>query len=127
MSLNWKKPLHKPEAFPKFFENSRIPVFLSAISPIEISAISIGLFVFSRGPLNPVARQHETIHYRQWRELGFVLFPFLYAAFYIRNRIRGLSGKAAYLGIPFEEEAYSMQTSEGYLGRRPFLAWLTFL
>jgi hypothetical protein len=119
--------LHKPEAFPKFIENSQIPVFLSAISPIEISAISIGLFVFSRGPVTPVTRQHETIHYHQWRELGFVLFPFLYVAFYLRNRIQGLSGKAAYLGIPFEREAYSMQSSEGYLGKRPFLAWLNFL
>lgn len=113
--------------FPKFVEDSRIPALLSKVGPIEISAISLGMFVFSRGKISAVTRQHESIHYLQWRELGFVLFPPLYGWFYLRNRLRGLSPQQAYLQNPFEREAYTQQSAWQYLQRRHFLAWLDFL
>ena len=60
--------------FPIFVENSRLPVVLSKLSPINIWAISLGLFVFCRGELSAVTKNHETIHFRQWVELLFVGF-----------------------------------------------------
>ena len=51
--------------FPLFFENSKIPVWLSKLAPIEINALSFFIFVFSRGEMDERVRRHETIHYKQ--------------------------------------------------------------
>lgn len=108
---------------PVFFENSSIPVILSLVAPIEIYAISLGIAVFSRGKINTTMRIHETIHYRQWLELGFIGFLILYPTFWLWNRLRGMSGAEAYFEIPFEKEAYSNQGDLGYLFRRRAYAW----
>ena len=112
--------------FPIFFNHSLVPVALSKVSPIEIGAISLGLFVFSRGIISDVTRRHETIHYRQWRELGFVFFPLLYAWFHVLNRARGMDGDTAYHANPFEREAYLNEFDEEYLSKRKHFAWLEF-
>lgn len=109
---------------PIFVENSRIPVWLSKFSPIDIGAISLGPFVISRGKFNTKTRIHETIHYKQWVELGFVGFLILYPAFWIVNLMRGMSGPDAYFNIPFEIEAYDNQGDLGYIFRRKPFAWL---
>ena len=36
---------------PIIIENSKVPVWLSKVSPIEIGAISLGIAVFARGEL----------------------------------------------------------------------------
>ena len=109
--------------FPLFFENSAIPVILSRVAPIEIYAISIGLAVFSRGKMGTATRIHETIHYRQWLELGFIGFLLLYPSFWLWNLMRGMDGRKAYIEIPFEKEAYANQNDLGYLFRRRLYAW----
>jgi hypothetical protein len=109
---------------PIFVENSRIPVWLSKFSPIDIGAISLGPFVISRGKFNTKTRIHETIHYKHWVELGFVGFLILYPAFWIVNLMRGMSGPDAYFNIPFEIEAYDNQGDLGYIFRRKPFAWL---
>ena len=118
--------MSKKNRFPIFYENSRIPVWLSYVSPIEIGAISLALFVFSRGEMSEETKQHEAIHYHQWRELGFLLFPLLYGFYYLLNYIRYRDGSLAYMSIPFEQEAYGAQDLEGYLDDRPFMAWLNY-
>jgi len=110
---------------PIFIENSKIPVWLSKLSPIDIYAISLGPFVISRGTFNTKTRIHETIHYKQWVELGFIGFLLLYPAFWIVNRARGMSGSDAYFNIPFEVEAYDNQGDLGYIFSRKPYAWLT--
>lgn len=112
--------------FPIFIEHSKVPVILSFFSPIEIGAISLGLFVFSRGEINQATRQHETIHYYQWRELGFILFPILYGFYFLLNKIKGMSGEEAYYNIPFEREAYAHHNTDNYLADRPIWAWLKY-
>ena len=113
--------------FPVFVENSRIPVWLSKISPIEIGAISLGLFVFSRNEMDETVRRHETIHYYQWKELGFVFFPILYGLFWLINVAKCLGGEQAYYEIPFEREAYSNEHDAHYLEKRPLWAWRKYL
>lgn len=108
---------------PLFFEDSAVPVFLSRFAPIKIGAISLGIAVFSRGKMNASTRMHETIHYRQWLELGFIGFLLLYPAFWLWNRLKGLDGATAYFEIPFEKEAYANQDDLGYLTRRKSYAW----
>ena len=46
---------------PWFFENSRIPIWLSHLAPIDIGAITIGPFVFSRGEMSEETKNHEAI------------------------------------------------------------------
>ena len=113
--------------FPVFVENSRIPVILSFFSPIEIGAISLGLFVFSRGDIDEITRKHESIHYHQWRELGFILFPVLYGFYFLLNKARGMKAEEAYYNIPFEREAYIQQDNPNYLTKRQVWAWLDYI
>ncbi len=108
-------------------ENSKIPVFLSKFSPIEIGAISLGLFVFSRGTMSSQTKRHETIHYKQWLELGFVGFLILYPLFWLVLRIKYKSGKKAYVMNPFEREAYKNDSDEGYLDARKPYAWVKYI
>lgn len=112
---------------PIFFENSQIPVILSYVSPIEIGAISLGIFVFSRGVMSDGTKMHETIHYKQYLELGFVGFLILYPAFWFMNLASGLSGAEAYFQIPFEIEAYANQHDPDYMKKRKNFSWLAFI
>jgi hypothetical protein len=114
-------------SLPVFVENSKVPVWLSKISPIEIGAISLGVFVFSRGTISETTRRHETIHYHQWRELAFLLFPILYGLFWLVGFARYRDGVKAYYAIPFEREAYVNDDNPDYLEKRPFWAWRKYL
>lgn len=111
---NWK---------PIFIENSKLPVWLSYVSPITIGAITLGLFVFSRDIMTDRTKRHETIHFQQFLELGFVFFIFLYVFYWLRNLGRGLTGSEAYYEIPFEKEAYDNDFDETYLENRKRFAW----
>jgi len=110
---------------PVFIENSRVPVMLSKLAPINIGAITIGPLVFSRGKISPTTRRHETIHWQQYIETFILGFLFLYFGFYIVSLLRGLRGKDAYMEIPFEKEAYGNQANEDYLENRKRYAWLS--
>ena len=66
---NWK---------PIFVENSRIPVWLSYLAPINIAAITLFFLVFSREKMSEVVKRHETIHFQQMLETGVVGFLVLY-------------------------------------------------
>jgi hypothetical protein len=108
---------------PVFIENSRIPVILSYISPIEINAITLGPVVISRDIMSEDTRRHESIHWAQYKECLIVGFLLLYAFYWIRNLISGFSGVEAYHNIPFEKEAYENQSDRGYLFHRKRYAW----
>jgi hypothetical protein len=110
---------------PIFIENSKVPVVLSYLAPIEINAITLGFVVFARGELSEVTRRHETIHYRQYLELWFIgfiviyIYDFLYAAIIKR---KGFS-REAYLSIRFEQEAWDCDEYINYLEIRSRFAW----
>jgi hypothetical protein len=113
---------------PLFFENSKVPVWLSKFAPIEINAITLGPFVFSRGEINERTKRHETIHFLQYKELlfiGFLLvyvFDFLYAAIIKR---KGFT-REAYLAIRFEQEAWECDDYINYTECRSRYAWLHY-
>ena len=113
--------------FPIMYENSKVPVWLSKVSPIEIGAISLGLLVFSRGEMSLETKNHETIHYKQWLELLFIGFLILYPLFWVINLIRSRSGDLAYYDIPFEREAYDNDQNLNYLNERKPYAWIHYL
>ena len=110
---------------PFFFENSKVPVILSYIAPIEIGAITLGPFVFSKGVLDDDVRRHETIHWQQYIETLLIGFPLLYLYFWLRGWFKYGNKRTAYLLIPFEQEAYCNEHKEFYLlNRQPLLLLL---
>lgn len=115
---NWK---------PIFIENSRVPIWLSKIAPIEIGAISLAGLVFSRNYLSPVRKRHETIHFQQQLEMLFVPFFLLYFFFWLKGLIEYRDGKASYYVNPFEREAYINESDENYLATRKRFAWKHYL
>ncbi len=109
---------------PIFIENSRIPVWLSYISPIDIGAITLGFIVLSREEMDARVRRHETIHFQQYLETLFIGFILLYAWDWILNRIRFGDGEIAYYAIRSEIEAYENEEDEDYLQNRIRWAWI---
>ncbi len=94
---NWK---------PIFVENSKIPVWLSYIAPINIYAISIAPFVWCRSIMSPVTRRHETIHFsvRLWNLL-FVGFYILYALSWLHGLWKYRDRAVAYRENVFEKRS----------------------
>jgi hypothetical protein len=113
--------------FPVFIENSTLPVVLSKVSPINIWAINLGLFVFCRGELSEQTKNHETIHYKQTIELLFVGFWLLYFIFWVIGLCRYRDGKLAYMMSPFEQEAYSNEENLEYLSQRKLYSWVKYV
>ena len=110
---------------PLFFENSKIPVWLSRLSPIKIHAITLGPFVFCKGELSEKTKRHETIHFMQYKELWFIGFLLIYLFDYLWAAIvkkKGFS-RDSYLSIRFEQEAWECDDQEDYLEKRKPFAW----
>lgn len=111
---------------PIYFENSKVPVFLSRFSPININAITIVFFVFSRGKLGDRVKNHERIHFQQYLECLIIPFLILYALDFIHGYIKYRDGKKAYSMIRFEQEAYSNDSNLDYAETRKRFAWLWY-
>ncbi len=112
---------------PKFIENSKIPVWLSHFAPINIWAISFGLWVWCRGTLSDRTRRHETIHFQQQIEMLFIGQWILYGLFWLIGLMRYRNGEKAYRENPFEREAYRNDEKDGYLATRRRYAWLFYI
>ena len=112
---NWK---------PLFFENSKIPIWLSRIAPIEIGAICMGPVVFSRGIINKTSKRHETIHFQQCLELLFIGAAMVYVYDWLKGYIKYKDGKEAYYRTRAEQEAYDNEYDKDYLQNRKRWQWL---
>jgi hypothetical protein len=110
---------------PIFIENSKIPVWLSYISPIDIYAITLFPFVISRGTMNEETRRHETIHFQQYLETLVIGFLILYLIDYLHGMYKYRDGEAAYLSIRAEQEAYENDKDSEYLDKRKRWAWIS--
>ena len=77
---------------PLFFENSKLPVWLSKLAPIEIGALSFAFFVWGRKELSERTKRHETIHYQQQLELLFVGQWLLYGIFWLQGYVKYRNG-----------------------------------
>ena len=121
--MKWNTKLWEPW----FIENSKVPVWLSYIAPINIGAISFGLWVWSRGEMNKTLKRHETIHFQQQLEMLFVFQWIAYGMFWLFNLIKYRDGAKAYREIPFEREAYSNEKKFTYLEKRKRYAWVSYI
>lgn len=113
---------------PLFFENSKVPAMLSKFAPIEIGAITLFCFVFSRGEISEETKRHETIHFQQYLETFVVGFLLIYAVDYLWSALVKKKGftRDSYLAIRFEQEAWAMDKDENYLENRQRFAWLKY-
>jgi hypothetical protein len=113
---------------PLFFEHSRIPVWLSKLAPIEINAITLFCFVFSRGEIKERTKRHETIHYQQYLETLVIGFLLVYAFDYLWAAIVKKKGftRDSYLSIRFEQEAHENDDFINYLDSRKRFCWMKY-
>ena len=111
--------------YPKFYENSKLPVFLSKFAPIDIWAITLGPWIFCRGTMSESTKRHETIHYLQYRELWFIGFLLIYLFDYFWAAVICKKGftEDSYRSIRFEQEAWNCDAIEDYLKYREPYAW----
>ncbi len=106
------------------FENSRVPVWLSYLAPIEIGAITLFPFVFSRGEMSEETKRHETIHFQQYLETAVIGFLLLYLWDYAASILKGIKGREAYRSIRAEVEAWDNDKDESYLANRKRWLWI---
>ena len=128
---NWK---------PIFIENSKIPVWLSKIAPLNIGAITLFFLVFSRGEMDETTKRHETVHFQQTLETLIVGLVFLYLLDWLwglikyrkdwrgqksaRGREYTSAANKAYHHIRAEQEAYSNEADVNYLQNRKRWRWM---
>jgi hypothetical protein len=111
---------------PVYIENSRVPVWLSKLAPIDIWAISFGFWVWCRGELSETTKRHEAIHFQQQLELLFALQWILYGVFWLIGLIKYRKGAVAYFKNLFEQEAYSNESDVSYLDTRKRYSWAKY-
>jgi len=109
---------------PIIVNNSKVPAILSALSPIDIWAVTIWPFIFCRGELSVKTENHESIHIEQYNDLFVVGFLLIYYFDYIRGYIKYRDGNKAYYRIRAEQEAYENQSNSAYLSVRNRYEWL---
>ena len=121
------KNFFKPKLCQPFmFENSKFPVWLSKIAPINIWALSFGWGVWCRGVMSERTKRHEIIHFQQQLELLFVGQWILYGLSWLKNRLT-MNGADAYRNNIFELEAYDNDDDPNYLENRPRYNWKNYL
>lgn len=107
----------------KIIENNYIPFK-------GYKAITILFWIFIRKgvKLSDVDITHETIHWKQQIELGFIFFYIWYIIeFIIKLLYNTFNWKKAYRSISFEQEAYERQNNWNWTEFRPKYYWTKFI
>lgn len=85
-----------------------------------------GLLLVRHGAVvDAVTIQHEEIHSRQMREMGYIFFYLWYVVEWLCKLPK--YGKQAYENISFEREAYNNEAIAGYPGNREPMAFIKYL
>lgn len=86
---------------------------------LNAKALTIFPFIFyydKKIEVPETLRRHEWEHIKQYKDLWFFKFFYVYISDYIRNRMKGMDHDFAYLHISLEKEAYKKQND----GQRPW-------
>jgi len=97
---------------------------LQRFSPIEINAITLFPFVFSRESMGNVVRNHEAIHFQQQLETGIIGFYIIYILNFLWLRLAAVDGATAYRLLKAEKEAYENELNVNYLTERKRWEWI---
>lgn len=109
---------------PIVIENSRVPGLLERLAPIGISCVTLFPFVFCKGNIGKIMRNHEEIHFQQQLETGVLGFYILYALNYLWLRAWGHGARDAYFELQAEREAYRHELDLNYLTKRKRWQWI---
>lgn len=112
---------------PFFWVSPKTISFFEFFSPIGIGGITLFAIVITKYDLSQEGKDHESIHFQQYLDCFVVGFIPLYLFFWFRGLYRGMSGKDAYLSIPFEQEAYANERNENYLETRKRFSWTDYI
>jgi hypothetical protein len=94
------------------------PWWLRPILMRGVVAITIGRRIWVRSaPVEETLLRHELTHVRQMSDVGLPRFVGRYLYEYVRNRLSGMSGDAAYRNISFEREAFAAETYNRRTGK----------
>ena len=87
-------------------------------------AINLFGFVFTKGELSDVYKNHELIHTKQMKWLFYLPFYLIYGVEWLIKLLKYWNGHKAYKNISFEREAYGHQSElEDVLTRKPYAQW----
>ena len=111
---------------PIYIEDSKIPLWVSNITKINVWAVSFFIFVFCAGKFDERLKRHESIHFHQQLELLFVFQWILYGLFWLVGFIKYRDSEKAYRRNPFEQEAYNCENIENYLPHRIRYNWIFY-
>ena len=110
---------------PIIVKDSKLPKALSFF--IDIYAITLYPFIIIKDKGNETTINHEKIHIEQQKELFIIGFYVLYVYYWLKGKVKGLSNDAAYMNIPFEQEAYRKMYDDEYLEKRKRHAWRQYI
>ena len=111
---------------PIIVENSKVPGFLSKFANANYVAVSFAIFIFFKYERVEQVWRHETIHYRQQKEMLFIGQWLMYAYYYLVGLYKYRDRYKAYRENPFEREAYANQEDPIYLIKRKKYAWKNY-
>jgi hypothetical protein len=104
-------------------------IIYNKIIPFKgFSAINLFGIVFARkefGTLHWATLNHELIHTKQMKELGYILFYLWYIVEWLVKLC--FYGKRSYYNISFEREAYAGMYYAGYLSIRKKYSFLKYI
>ena len=127
ISIRKNKAMKKMKLWqPWFFENSKLPVWLSKIAPVEVWAFSAAFWVWCRGEMSDKTKRHETVHYQQQLEMLFVAQWVCYGICWLIGFAKYRDGAKAYRQNPFEQEAYEIDDFEDGLETRRLYGWTKY-
>tara|TARA_R100001224_G_scaffold113762_3_gene100542 strand:- start:534 stop:986 length:453 start_codon:yes stop_codon:yes gene_type:complete len=109
---------------PIFVHNSGLPKLLSWFSPICIGAITLGFVVVADHEMDEETLRHETIHFQQFLEMGFLFFIFVYVWDWVWGCIKYKDPSLSYYMIRAEREAHKNDKDPNYLKNRVRYEWL---
>ena len=114
----------KESSFPIVVKNSSLLGKINKLGNTELVGLALGPFIFVGDKPTKRTVQHETIHYRQFVETGFIGFTFLYFYDFYKGKSQGMSDDEAYRNIRAEVEAYENETKKNYLQTRVRAGWI---
>ena len=112
-----------------FITINSMKVLNNKFIPFGKGFLAVNLFgvIFTKGPLDPVDRNHEYIHTLQQREMLFIGFYIVYLIEWAIRIIQYRGYVRGYEHISFEREAYINEYNLSYSKQRKPFAWMKYL
>lgn len=92
-------------------------------------AINLFGILFTKGELDQITINHESIHTEQMKEMLFLFFYLWYGIEYLIIRLFNIKDKQSniYHEVSLEEEAYNNDNNLDYLLNRKHYSWIKYL